>query len=83
MEIIEPTSYDSPVTEDLKKQGAGIHHICFRVENIDEALAEIKEKGIRTIFGESPINGSRGTRVIVLHPEDTNNIIIELAEMSR
>ncbi|HSQ85454.1 MAG TPA: VOC family protein, partial [Desulfobacterales bacterium] len=63
----------------LEKKGAGVHHVAFRVENIEEALAELKEKGIRLI-DEKPRKGAGGAKIAFLHPKATNGVLVELCE---
>lgn len=79
VELLEPTSEDSPVAKFIEKRGEGIHHIAFRVENIEAALAELKEKGIRLI-DEVPRNGAGGAKIAFLHPKSTHGILVELCE---
>lgn len=79
VELLEPTSEDSPVAKFIGKRGEGIHHIAFRVENIEAALAELKEKGIRLI-DEVPRNGAGGAKIAFLHPKSTHGILVELCE---
>lgn len=79
VELLEPTSEDSPVAKFIEKKGEGIHHVAFRVENIEAALAELKEKGIRLI-DEVPRNGAGGAKIAFLHPKSTHGILVELCE---
>jgi len=79
VELLESTSPDGPVAKYLEKKGPGIHHVAFCVENIDEALAELKEKGVRLI-DETPRKGAGGARIAFLHPKATNGVLVELCE---
>lgn len=79
VELLEPTATDSPIAHFLDKQGEGIHHIAFRVENLDQALAELKKKGIRLI-DQTPRWGAGGARIIFIHPKATGGVLIELTE---
>ena len=81
IELLEPTSADSPVAKFIEKRGEGIHHICFRVEGIEEHLERLKSKGYRLI-NESPVPGAHGCRVAFLHPAAGNGVLIELSEKS-
>ena len=56
-----------------------MHHVAFRVENIEAALAELKEKGIRLI-DEKPRKGAGGAKIAFLHPKATNGVLVELCE---
>jgi len=79
VELLESTSPDGPVAKYLEKRGEGIQHIAFRVENIEEALAELKEKGIRLI-DEKPRMGAGGAKIAFLHPKSTHGVLIEISE---
>jgi methylmalonyl-CoA/ethylmalonyl-CoA epimerase len=79
LELLEPTTPQSPIAKFIEKRGEGIHHVCFRVTNIDEHLARLKEKGYRLI-NESPVPGAHGCRVAFLHPAAGNGVLIELSE---
>ncbi|MCW8799815.1 MAG: methylmalonyl-CoA epimerase [Desulfobacter sp.] len=79
VELLESTASDGPVARYLKKKGEGIHHIAFRVENIQAALDELKAKGIKLI-DETPRKGAGGTKIAFIHPKSTNGILVELCE---
>jgi methylmalonyl-CoA/ethylmalonyl-CoA epimerase len=79
VELLQSTSADGPVAKFLAKKGEGIHHIAFRVENIDAALEELKAKGIRLI-DEKPRQGAGGKKIAFLHPKATNGVLVELCE---
>ena len=79
VELLESTSPDGPVAKYIEKKGQGIQHIAFRVENIDEALEELKEKGIRLI-DEKPRKGAGGARIAFLHPKATGGVLVELCQ---
>ena len=79
VELLESTAPDGPLAKFLEKKGPGIHHVAFRVENVEEALAELKEKGIRLI-DEKPRMGAGGAKIAFLHPKATNGILVELCE---
>jgi methylmalonyl-CoA/ethylmalonyl-CoA epimerase len=80
VELVKPTTDDSGVARYLQKRGPGIHHICFEVENIDSALAELKAKGVRLI-NETPLTGKDGKRLAFIHPESTHGVLVELYEI--
>ena len=69
----------SAIANFIKKRGKGIHHICLSVENIDEAINELKEKNIETI-GNNYTYGAEGYKVIFIHPRSTGGVLLELAE---
>jgi methylmalonyl-CoA/ethylmalonyl-CoA epimerase len=79
VELLESTAPDGPIAKYLEKRGEGIQHIAFRVENIEEALGELKEKGIRLI-DEKPRLGAGGAKIAFLHPKSTHGVLIELSE---
>jgi methylmalonyl-CoA/ethylmalonyl-CoA epimerase len=68
-----------PVAKYIEKRGQGIQHVAFRVENIDEALAELKEKGVQLI-DQQPRIGAGGAKIAFLHPKATNGVLVELCQ---
>ncbi len=81
VELLESTEPDGPIAKFIEKKGEGIQHIAFRVENIEEALEELKQKGIRLI-DEKPRIGAGGAKIAFLHPKSTFGVLIELCERS-
>lgn len=81
IELLEPLSPESSVAKFIEKRGEGIHHICFRVTNIQEHLDRLKAEGYRLI-NEAPVPGAHGCRVAFLHPAAANGVLIELSEKS-
>ena len=81
VELLESTAPDGPIAKYLEKKGEGIQHIAFRVENLEEALAELKAKGIQLI-DEKPRKGAGGARIAFLHPKATSGVLVELCERS-
>ena len=79
VELLEPTSDDSPISKFLAKRGPGIHHIAVRVQDIRASLAELKEKGARLI-DEQPRTGAGGCLVAFIHPSSTGGVLLELVE---
>ncbi len=79
VELLESTSPDGPVAKYIEKKGEGIQHIAFRVENIEEALAELKAKGVQLI-DEKPRRGAGGAKIAFLHPKSTFGVLVELCE---
>ena len=79
VELLESTSPDGPVAKYIEKKGTGIQHVAFRVEDIDAALAELKEKGVKLIDQEPRI-GAGGARIAFLHPKATGGVLVELCE---
>ena len=79
LELIEPLGKDSPVEKFIQKKGEGLHHICFLVDNIEEALSELKEKGVKLV-DQKPRVGATGKKIAFLHPESSSGVLIELKE---
>ena len=77
IELLEPTSDDSPIMAFLEKSGGGLHHLCYEVDDVDESLQEMAEKGISLIDKQSR-PGAEGMRVGFLHPKSTGRVLIEL-----
>lgn len=81
VELLESTDPDGPIAKFIEAKGQGVQHIAFRVSNINEALAVMKEKGMRLI-DEKPRYGAGGAKIAFLHPKSTNGVLIELCERS-
>ena len=79
IELLEPTSDDSPISKFIRERGGGIHHIAVEVADIEAALAKLKNKGMRLI-DESPRIGAEGCRVAFIHPSSANGVLLELVE---
>lgn len=79
IELLEPTSEDSPITKFLEKRGGGIHHIAVEVEDINAALLKLKQQGARLI-DESPRIGAEGCLVAFVHPSSANGVLLELVQ---
>lgn len=79
LELIQPLGEDSTVHKFIKKKGEGIHHISFLVDNIEEALIELKEKKVKLI-DQKPRIGATGKKIAFLHPENSSGVLIELKE---
>ena len=79
LELLETTSDDGPIAKFIEKNGEGIQHIALRVDNIDETLEVMKEKGIRMI-DQTPRYGAGGARIAFVHPKATHGVLLELCE---
>ena len=79
IELLEPTAEDSPIARFLSRRGEGIHHVCFAVEDLDGALADLAARGFRLIH-PVPVPGADGKRVAFLHPDSAHGVLIELSE---
>ena len=80
LEVFEPLDETSPVYNYLMKKGEGIHHLCFGVTDIQQALDHVAEEGIKLIHKE-PFIGVKGTKVAFLHPKSTGKVLTEFAEI--
>ncbi len=81
IELLEPTSPDSPVAKFLEKNGEGIHHLAYEVADICAALAELKTKEVRLI-DEQPRQGAHGSLIAFLHPKATGGVLTEICQAS-
>jgi methylmalonyl-CoA epimerase len=81
IELIEPTTSDSSLTRFLEKRGEGLHHICLEVDDIDAALAEMREQGA-PVLDQQPRIAAEG-RAIFLHPKGTNGVLLELLQRQK
>lgn len=79
IELIEPLNKESPVSKFLEKRGQGIHHVAFKVDNIEKMLKLLKNKGA-TLIDEKPRIGVEGGKIAFLHPKSTGNVLVELCE---
>jgi methylmalonyl-CoA/ethylmalonyl-CoA epimerase len=79
VELLEATAPESPIARFLEKRGEGVQHIAFRVEKIEEILAELETRGV-TLIDRKPRIGAGGKKIAFLHPRDTFGVLVELAE---
>ncbi len=79
IELLESTSPDGPIGKYIDKRGEGIHHLCFKVEDIEDAISCTIGKGVRMI-DEVPKQGVHGSKVGFLHPRSSFGVLIEFAE---
>lgn len=79
IELLEPTSEDSPISKFLEKRGGGIHHIAVEVDDINASLADLKAKGMRLI-DETPRIGAEGCLIAFVHPASTGGVLLELMQ---
>lgn len=80
IELLSPTNNTtSPIARFIKQKGKGVHHIAYQVENLDEAIIELEEQGIR-ILADSLRTNKHGRRLIYLNPADTEGTIIEYCD---
>lgn len=79
VELLAPTASESPIARFLDRRGPGIHHICYRVPDLDAALAACRAAGYRLV-DEVPRTGAGGHRIAFVHPKATAGILLELTE---
>jgi methylmalonyl-CoA/ethylmalonyl-CoA epimerase len=79
LELLEPTSPESPVASFIEKRGEGFHHVAFRVENLEAEIERLLKENAQFISTESRA-GRAGTRVVFLHPKWAKGVLVELVE---
>jgi methylmalonyl-CoA/ethylmalonyl-CoA epimerase len=79
LELLEDMTPDGAIARHIAKRGEGLQHVAYRVSNIEQALAEMRAKGI-TLIDAQPRPGARNTRVAFLHPKSTKGVLIEFVE---
>jgi len=80
IELLEPTSEESPIAKFIEKKGEGIHHIAFAVPDVAQALTEVESKNIRLI-DKAPRRGAEGLQIAFLHPKSTGSVLTELCQI--
>jgi methylmalonyl-CoA/ethylmalonyl-CoA epimerase len=83
LEIVSPQAgtNDGPISKFIEKKGGGIHHVALAVDNVAQAIAHLKAKGVRLI-DEAPRQGAHQTSIAFVHPESTGGILVELVQES-
>lgn len=81
VELLAPTREDSPVGKFLARRGPGMHHLCYRVDDVAAALARYEAQGYELI-DRAPRVGGHGHRVAFLHPRSTAGVLVELLQAS-
>ena len=79
IELLEPTSEDSPVAKFIEKNGVGIHHIAYEVADIEAAISKLLADGARMV-DETPRNGAHGARIAFIHPKSSLGVLTELCQ---
>jgi methylmalonyl-CoA/ethylmalonyl-CoA epimerase len=82
VELLEPTSEDTPIGKFLAKRGPGVQQVCFRVGNLEGLIAYLLEHGVKMI-DEIPRRGAGGKRIAFVHPKSTGGVLVELTETPR
>lgn len=79
IELLEPTSSDSPIAKFLEKNGPGIHHIAYEVDDVAQAIEQMIAEGARMI-DQVPRDGAHGTRIAFVHPKSSHGVLTELCQ---
>lgn len=79
IEFLQATNPESPIAKFIEKNGEGIHHIAFDVENVAEELGKLQEKGFKLIH-EKPKKGADNKLIAFLHPKSTQSVLVELCQ---
>ncbi len=79
IELLEPTSPESPIAKFIEKRGEGIHHLAFAVPDVGEALEELEAKEVRLIDKQAR-KGAEGLNIAFLHPKSTQGVLTELCD---
>ncbi|MBM71096.1 MAG: methylmalonyl-CoA epimerase [Haliea sp.] len=79
IELVHPLNGEGPIAGYLEKRGGGMHHLCFRSDNIDEDVARLKAKGYQ-FLSDAPTPGAHNSRVIFIHPKSCDGVLIELSQ---
>ncbi|MFP3998519.1 MAG: methylmalonyl-CoA epimerase [Desulfosalsimonas sp.] len=79
VELLESTAEDGPISKFIEKKGQGVHHIALRVDDLEAALLELKQKGVKLI-DQTPRIGAGGARIAFIHPKATGGVLVELCE---
>ncbi|MFN7148488.1 MAG: methylmalonyl-CoA epimerase [Microthrixaceae bacterium] len=79
IQLLAPLRPDSPIGKFLDKSGPGIQQMAYRVEDIDQVSATLRERGVRLLY-DAPKNGTAGSRVNFIHPKDAGGVLVELVE---
>jgi methylmalonyl-CoA/ethylmalonyl-CoA epimerase len=79
LELLEGTSPESAIAKYIEKRGPGLHHITLRVDDIAQALAHLKARGVRLV-DEAPRSGAEGSLIAFVHPASTGGVLIELKQ---
>ena len=79
IELLEPTTDDSPIARFLERRGPGLHHVAYRVEDLPATLAALKSAGVQLI-DKTPRQGAQGMRIAFVHPKSTAGVLTEFCQ---
>jgi len=81
IELVHPMNGEGPIAGYLQKKGGGLHHLCFRSDDIEADIARLKAKGYQ-FLGDTPTPGAHGSKVIFIHPKSCDGVLIEINQPS-
>ncbi len=79
IELLEPTSPESPIAKFLEKNGPGIHHVAYEVDDIEAAISKLELDGLRMV-DTVPRSGAHGARIAFIHPKSSGGVLTELCQ---
>lgn len=79
IELVHPLRGEGPIVKYLESKGGGLHHLCFRSDNIDEDVARLRARGYQ-FLADAPTPGAHGSRVIFIHPRSCDGVLIEISQ---
>jgi len=82
IELLQPTSPDSPIATFLAKRGEGLHHIALQVEDVAAVMAQLQGAGV-ALLSEVPLEGAHGSQICFVHPKSTGGVLLELCQPGR
>jgi methylmalonyl-CoA/ethylmalonyl-CoA epimerase len=82
LELISPLGEDSPLRKFLDEKGEGIHHFCFEVDDVTDAMDKLKEAGVQFV-NDQPLKGASDSLIAFIHPRIFNGVLIELKQKSK
>jgi methylmalonyl-CoA/ethylmalonyl-CoA epimerase len=79
IELLQPTGPESPIAKAIEKRGEGVHHVCFKVDDIEAEVARLRARGFQFV-GAAPRPGAGGAVVAFIHPKSAGGVLIELSQ---
>lgn len=79
IELVYPLNGEGPIAKYLEKKGGGLHHLCFRSDDIDADVARLRAKGYQ-FLSDAPTTGAHNCRVIFIHPKSCDGVLIEISQ---
>tara|TARA_R110000868_G_scaffold226115_11_gene478643 strand:+ start:5355 stop:5798 length:444 start_codon:yes stop_codon:yes gene_type:complete len=79
IELLEPYGEDGPIHQSIKKRGPGLHHLCFRVKDVEQKAAELKQHGFVLLYEKAKV-GAGQCLVNFIHPKSTGGVLVEISQ---